>query len=297
MTYSIVARDPATGELGGAVQSRWFAVGAVVLWAEPGTGVVATQSFAEIAHGPNGLALLRAGRSPSDALAELMAADAGEAVRQVGIAAADGRSAVHSGARCVRAAGHVTARNVACQANMMERATVWPAMLAAFEESPGDLADRLMAALRAAEAEGGDVRGRQSAALLVVPGHAGAPAWERRFDLAVDDARDPLGELERLLRVARGYEAFEAATTRAEAGAVAEALEQFERARALAPGDDQIALWHALCLAVAGRLAEGRVVLAVVQAAEPRAGEYLRRFAAAGHADWAARAMEELLAA
>jgi uncharacterized Ntn-hydrolase superfamily protein len=302
MTYSIVARDPVTGELGGAVQTRWFAVGAGVLWAEGGVGAVATQSFTEVAHGPNGLGLLRSGRPPAEALASVMAADPGRETRQVGIVGLDGAAAAFTGSSCVEAAGHVTGPDVSCQANMMERDTVWAAMLDAFSSAAGDLAERLMAALRAAEAEGGDVRGRQSAALVVVPGPgatdgARPPAWERRFDLRVDDAAGPLRELERLLRVARGYEAFEAATELAESGAVEAALERFEAARTLAPRDDQIALWHAACLAATGRVAEARVVYRDALAAEPRAAEHLRRFVAAGHANWAVGVVEALVRA
>jgi uncharacterized Ntn-hydrolase superfamily protein len=175
-------------------------------------GAVATQAFSETGHGPNGLAQLREGRTPAEALAVLMAADGGESVRQVGIVSAAGLAAAHTGARCVQAAGHATAPDASCQANMMERPTVWPAMLAAFSSATGDLADRMLVALQAAEAEGGDVRGHQSAALLVVPGRAGAPPWEHRFDVRVDDAADPLAELARLLRLSRAYEGLEAAT-------------------------------------------------------------------------------------
>jgi len=300
MTYSIVARDPATGELGGAVQTRWFAAGAGVLWVAPGVGAVATQSFTEIAHGPNGLALLHAGRTPAEAMATLLAADSGRETRQLGIVAADGTAAAFTGARCVDAAGHQTAADVSCQANMMERSTVWRAMVSAFSSAPGDLAARLLAALRAAEAEGGDVRGRQSAALVVAPGPAAtdgtrASAWERRYDVRVDDAADPLAELDRLLRIARAYEAFEAATSLAEAGSVGAAVDGFIAARSLAPEDDQIALWHAACLAAAGRVAEARATLREAVAAEPRAAEHLRRFVAAGHADWAAGIVETLV--
>ena len=301
MTYSIVARDPVTGELGGAVQTRWFAAGAGVLWVEPGIGAVATQSFTEIAHGQNGIALLGAGHAPAETMAALLAADSGRETRQVGIVAADGSAAAFTGARCVEAAGHQTAAGVSCQANMMERRTVWGAMVGAFTAASGDLAARLMAALRAAEAEGGDVRGRQSAALVVAPGPraadgTAAAAWERRFDVRVDDAADPLAELDRLLRIARAYEAFEAATSRAETGAIDAALEGFVAARTLAPEDDQIALWHAACLAVAGRDAEARAAFGDAVAAEPRASEHLRRFVAAGHADWAAGIVETLVA-
>jgi uncharacterized Ntn-hydrolase superfamily protein len=283
MTYSIVARDPRTGELGGAVQTRWFNVGSGVLWAEPGVGAIATQSFGEPAYGANGLDRLRGGGSPADALAAMLAADPGEAVRQVGIVDAAGRSAAHTGSRCVAAAGHLVGTDHAIQANMMERATVWPAMEAAFASAAGDLADRLMAALWAAEAEGGDVRGRQSAALLVVPGDAAAKPWTRTFDLRVEDHRAPLDELARLLRVARAYDAFDRASDLATAGDPGAALAVSETAVVLAPEDDQILLWHALFLAANDRRDEARDAYRRATSIEPRGGEHLRRFLAAGH--------------
>ncbi|HEX9551382.1 MAG TPA: DUF1028 domain-containing protein, partial [Candidatus Limnocylindrales bacterium] len=159
MTYSIVALDPHSGELGVAVQTRWLAVGALVPWLRPGVGAIATQSFVDTRYGFSGIELLAAGRSPEDALAELLAADPDPGVRQVGMVDASGRVAAHTGADCVVAAGHATGDGVSVQANMMERPSVWPAMLAAFHGASGDLADRLVAALRTAEAEGGDVRG------------------------------------------------------------------------------------------------------------------------------------------
>src|SRR5262249_32584870 len=204
MTFSIVARDPATGEFGVAVQTRYFGVGSVVPWAEPGVGAVATQSFAEVSYGPQGLALMRDGIPAARALDRLRGEDAGEATRQVAMVDADGGVAVFTGTSCVAEAGSETGDAVTAQANMMERATVWGAMVRAYGGSGGDLAERLMAALRAAEGEGGDMRGRQSAALLVVPGE-GDP-WARRFDIRVDDHTDPVGELDRLLVLGRAYE-------------------------------------------------------------------------------------------
>jgi uncharacterized Ntn-hydrolase superfamily protein len=282
MTYSIVARDPATGELGVAVQSRWFNVGYAVPWVEAGVGAVATQSFIEVAHGPDGLALLRAGMTAAEALAQLVDGDEGEAVRQVGIVDAAGRSAAHSGLGCVRFASHLVAPGVTVHANMMERASVPAAMLAAYRGTDGDLAAGLMAALRAAEREGGDVRGRQSAAIVVAPGRAEAPGWERRFDLHVEDHADPLGELARVLAVARAYEAFEATERAWDAGDWEGALPLFDAARGWAPDDDQIALWHAVGLVLAGRSAAGREAFAFARSADPRAGEHLRRFLEAG---------------
>ena len=204
MTFSIAARDPDTGELGVAVQTRWFNVGAVVPWAEPGVGAVATQSFAEISYGPKGLALMRDGAPAAEGLERMRAEDEGRETRQVAMVDAAGTVAVFTGSGCVAEAGSATGEGVTAQANMMERATVWDAMLGAYEGGAGDLADRLMAALRAAEAEGGDMRGRQSAALVVVP--AEGDPWARRFDLRVEDHRDPVGELARVLTLARAYE-------------------------------------------------------------------------------------------
>lgn len=283
MTYSIVALDPATGELGVAVQTRWFNVGSVVPWVEAGVGAVATQSFSEPAHGYNGVRLMREGRSAAEALAELLAADPDEAVRQVGIVDASGGSAAHTGARCVRYASHLTAPAISVQANMMERSTVPTAVLAAFGRATGDLADRLLAALAAAEGEGGDVRGRQSAALLVAPGTPGAPPWSRRFDLRVEDHRAPLDELARVLRLARAYEAMNEAELAAMRQDLAAAARAGERSVALAPDDDQVRLWHAVWLAIDGRIEEARAELALAAAAEPRSALHLRRFAEAGH--------------
>jgi uncharacterized Ntn-hydrolase superfamily protein len=281
MTYSIVARDPDTGELGVAVQTRWPNVGSIVPWAEPGVGAVATQSFAEESYGPLGLTRMRDGEGPVDALEALLAADPGRETRQVGMVDAQGRSATHTGSRCVDAAGHVTDTDLSIQANMMERDSVWPAMAAAYRSASGELADRLIAALGAAEREGGDVRGRQSAALLVVPGSG--PAWATRYDLRVEDHRAPLDELARLLRLARGYEAFDRAQERGDAGDLARAAAVMEEAHALAPDDDQISLWASLYLAGAGRMDEARALFEQAHAAEARSGEHLRRFAAAGH--------------
>ena len=296
MTYSIVAFDPETGELGVAVQSRWLAAGAVVPWARPSVGAVATQSFVDARYGHAGIELLAAGRPPDAALAELLGADADRGVRQVGIVDATGRTAAHTGSACVPAAGNVAGTGVSVQANMMERATVWPAMLAAYERAGGDLTDRLLAALRAAEDEGGDVRGRQSAGILVVPGNADAKPWDVRFDVRIDDHRDPLGELERLVSVARGYEALDEAFEALAVGEVDAAAAFTERAAALAPDDDQIRLWQAVMVFDAGDEMRGRKLYRSALAVEPRAGEHLRRFAAAGQLPGRERLVEALVA-
>ncbi len=286
MTYSIVACDAGTGELGVAVQSRWFSVGSVVPWVEPGVGAVATQSFVEVAHGYHGLRLLRLGGSAAAVLAEVLRDDPQAAMRQVGVVDAAGGAAAHTGLGCVRHASHLVAPGVTVQANMMERATVPAAMLAAYRGTDGDLAARLLAALRAAEREGGDVRGRQSAALVVAPGPgddgAIAPAWARTFDLRVEDHREPLDELGRLLNLARAYNALDEAEQAFVAGDGQAADAARARSVALAPDDDQILLWSAVGLVAARRFAEAREALARATANEPRAAEHLRRFHEAG---------------
>jgi uncharacterized Ntn-hydrolase superfamily protein len=287
MTYSIVALDGATGDLGVAVQTRWFGVGAWVPWVEAGVGAVATQSFTEPGHGHNGLRLMREGRSAPEALALVLAGDAEEDVRQVGMVDASGRTAAHTGARCVRYASHIAADGVSVQANMMERPTVPAAMLAAFDAAAGPLAGRLFAALLAAEGEGGDVRGRQSAALIVAPGRlpdGSAPRpWSRLVDVRVEDHRAPLDELGRLLRIGDAYDAMDRAEGAAMAGDLARSLALRERSLELAPDDDQVRLWVAVDLALVGRVPEARASFAAARAVEPRSGEHLRRFAEAGH--------------
>lgn len=281
MTYSIVARDPETGRFGVAVQTRWPFVGAGVPWVESGVGAVATQSYTEVAHGPNGLARLRRGASAGPALEELVAADPAREIRQVGLVDATGHAAAWTGGRCVPAAGHLTADGVAVQANMMERATVWPAMLSAFSRTSGELADRLLAALRAAESEGGDIRGRQSAVLLV-SGRPDEPGWLRSIDLRVDDHPAPLEELERLVRLQRGYDALDEAERLATAGDLPGAARAGERASELAPGDAQVLVWRAVGMAAVGLIEPAGALLAEATRADPRWPEFLRRFADAG---------------
>jgi uncharacterized Ntn-hydrolase superfamily protein len=283
MTYSIVARDPETGQLGVAVQSRWFSVGRTVTWAEPGVGAVATQSFADPSYGPEGLARMRAGASAADALAELVAADPGAHRRQVAMVDARGRVAAHTGSGCVRAAGHLLADGISAQANMMERDSVWAAMVEAFEAAPGPLAERLLAALEAAEAEGGDVRGRQSAALLVVAAEpTGDPHADRPVELRVEDHPLPLPELRRLLVLRRGYDLLSRATELVREGDGSAALAAALPAIDLCPDDDQVAFFAGLVLAGTGRLDDARPLLERAYAAEPRWAELLRRLPEAG---------------
>ena len=263
-TYSIVALDHGTGELGAAVQSHWFSVGSLCTWARPGVGAVATQSVVEPAHGPNALDRIAAGASAEEALGALLDADPLRTVRQVGIVDARGGVAVSTGPDCIAHAGDATGAGWSCQANMMERETVPAAMSAAFEAAGGDLAARLLAALQAAQAEGGDVRGRQSAALLVVPPEG--EAWRARIDLRVEDHRDPLDELERLLALWRAYELAGAADELMAADRADEAGALYRRAAELAPDSDELLFWAGLAIAHAGDVDEG--LAAVRRAAE-----------------------------
>jgi len=255
-TYSIVARDRESGELGVAVQSHWFSVGSVVSWAEPGAGAVATQSIADPSYGPRALERLRAGEPASEALPALVAPDALRELRQVAVVDAAGRVAVHTGERCIAHAGHVTGEGFSCQANMMAAPGVPEAMAAAFTDGAGrPLTDRLVAALEAAEAAGGDVRGRQSAALLVVRGD-GEP-WRRAVDLRVEDHVDPLAELRRLLRLHRAYALAEEGDELSGAGEFDAAAERYRAAAELAPEADELQFWAGLGIAQAGDLDGG----------------------------------------
>ena len=269
-TYSIVARDPVTGDLGVAVQSHWFSVGSAVPWAEPGVGAVATQSFTEPSYGPLGLALMKAGKSAPETLRALLAADGDREVRQVAMVDAQGRAAAHTGAKCIQAAGHEVGEGFTVEANLMDQATVWPAMARAFRSAQGDLADRMLAALRAAQAEGGDIRGRQSAALLIVKGKASGQPWnDRLFDLRVEDSPDPLRELDRLIRLRRAYRYMDEGDGFVTAGKWGEAKSAYEAAARLAPGIWEMPFWQAVALASGGRWDEALPLFKRVFAAEP----------------------------
>src|SRR5262245_43539955 len=249
-TYSIVARDPATGDLGVAVQSHWFSVGSMVPWAEAGVGAVATQSFVDPSYGPLGLSLMKAGRAAPDALAALVAGDAGRDVRQVGMVDAKGGVATHTGKSCIPAAGGQSGATYVVQANLMEKTTVWPAMARAFDQTKGDLAERMLAALDAAEAQGGDIRGRQSAALLIVKGTSTGRPWaDKLFDLRVEDHEAPLVELRRLVKVQRAYNRMGAGDDCVTVKDWACAEREYGAAEALQPDNAEMAFWHAVALA------------------------------------------------
>jgi uncharacterized Ntn-hydrolase superfamily protein len=271
-TYSIVARDPKTGDLGVAVQSHAFSVGSRVVWAEAGVGAVATQSFTEPSYGPLGLALMKDGRSAPEALRELVARDSGEAVRQVAMVDSKGRAAAHTGSRCIEAAGHHVGAEYSVQANLMADSTVWGVMSRAFEASvasgSGDLADHLLEALDAAQAAGGDIRGQQSAALLVVrakPG--GKPGSDRLHDLRVEDHPAPLTELRRLLRVQRAYRLTDVGDELVAANRIDEAARVYAEAAALEPANVELRFWQAVTLWTVGRETEAGPLFAAIFAA------------------------------
>jgi len=267
-----------------AVQSHFFSVGSVVSWAEPGVGAVATQSLVEPAFGPDGLDLMREGRSAPAALQQLIEADSGEAVRQVALVDGGGRVAVHTGMRCIAHAGHALGEQASAQANMMERDTVPRAMIRAYSDASGrPLAERLLAALEAAEGEGGDIRGRQSAAMVVVTARAsGSPTKDRPVDLRVDDHADPVRELRRLLGLQRAYAHASAGDDLAGAGDLEAALVEYEAAYRAQPDNLELAFWYGLALAGNGRDEEAVRLLREPFAAHPGWVELLKRLPAAG---------------
>ena len=256
-TYSIVARDAETGQLGAAVQSHWFSVGSGVIWAEPGIGAVATQSFTDPSYGPLGLHLMRAGKDADQALRALLAVDEHTDVRQVGMVDSAGVVANHTGENAIIEHCDMAGDGFSVQANLMWKPTVCSAMVTAYENTDGDLASRMMAALDAAQGEGGDIRGRQSAALLIVSGDASEPAWGGRvFDLRVEDHAAPLGELRRLLVTARAYQLMNEGDEHMTNGEVEKAVIAYSGAEALVPDSHEMVFWHAATLAADGRVDE-----------------------------------------
>jgi uncharacterized Ntn-hydrolase superfamily protein len=253
-TFSIVARDRATGELGVAVQSHWFSVGSIVPWAESGVGAVATQSFVEPSYGPKGLALMKRGVAPKEALAQLLAADAQSDVRQVAFVDAEGRVAVHTGAKCIPGAGHHAGDGYTTEANLMLTNEVPDAMAAAFEAATGPLAERMLAALNAAQRVGGDIRGRQSAAILVVRAKPSDKPWtDRLVDLRIEDHPQPLAEMRRILTLHRAYEMMNRGDDAASTGKFDVALKEYGGAADLVPDNDEFVFWTAVALVTNSR--------------------------------------------
>jgi len=250
-TYSVVARDENSGKMGVGVQSHWFSVGSVVSWGESGVGVVATQAFCNVSFGLRGLNLLKEGNTPQQALELLLSSDDGKEVRQVAILDANGRVAVHTGNNCIQAAGHKKGKNYSVQANMMLNDTVWPNMAKAYEKNNElPLPERIVEVLKAAESQGGDIRGKQSAALLIVDGKKKANPWEDpEIDLRVEDHKEPLKELERLLKVHRSYEHMNNGDLALEKNDMETALEEYRASYTMMPENLEMKFWTAISLA------------------------------------------------
>ncbi len=256
-TYSIVARDTVTGEMGVAVQSHWFSVGTLVSWAEAGVGVVATQSFINPSFGLRGLELLKSGLSPQQVVDSLIASDEGRDVRQLAILDVQGRAAAYTGKNCIQDAGHIVSENFSVQANLMKTNKVWPAMASAFQNSKGRLAERLLTTMEAAQEQGGDIRGKQSAAILVVKGKSSGKVWaDRLVDLRVDDSNEPLKEIGRLLKVHRAYEHMNNGDLAIEHGDMELAMNEYSAAEEMFPQNEEMKFWHAVTLANTGKVTE-----------------------------------------
>jgi uncharacterized Ntn-hydrolase superfamily protein len=284
-TFSIVARDPQTGDMGVAVQSHWFSVGSIVSWAEAGVGAVATQSFVDPGYGLRGLGLMRDRTSAPEALRQLVARDPQPDGRQVAMIDTQGRVDAYTGKAAVAFAGHLVGDQFSVQANMMANVAVWPAMAEAYRKTSGDLADRMLAALDAAQAAGGDARGKQSAALVVVKAKGTGRPWvgaDKLFDLRIEDHPQPLVELRRLLRLQRAYGHANRGDELMTEKKVDEALVEYAAASRLAPEIVELPFWHAVTLASIGREAEAAPIFKAVFAKEPLWVEMLERLPAAG---------------
>ena len=256
-TYSIVAYDEKTGDMGVAVQSHWFSVGTIVTWGEAGVGVVATQSFVNPAFGPGGLDLLRKGRTPQEAVDELLKSDEGREFRQLAILDSKGNAASFTGKLCIQPAGNIVGKGFSVQANLMSNDRIWPAMEESFKNSKGSLAERLLVALEAAEKAGGDVRGKQSAALLVVRAKSTGKVWEDRLvDIRVDDSSAPLPELRRLLKVHRAYEHMNKGDLAVEKNDMDKAMIEYSSAMKMFPNNLEMKYWTAVALANKGMMKE-----------------------------------------
>jgi len=282
-TFSIVARDPNTREMGVAVQSHWFSTGSVVTWAEPGVGAVATQSMVEVSYGPLGLLQMQQKKTASQALRDLLEKDANREVRQVAMVDANGNIAVHTGERCIAEAGHQTGRQFSVQANMMLKPTVWSAMAAAYETATGSLAERMLSALDAAQSEGGDVRGMQSAALLIVSGESNLEPWKGVLvDLRVEDHPEPLVELRRLYNTQLAYEYMNKGDDLLSKGDADAAFTAYDTAANPAPHLLELPFWQAVTLIEAGREEQAFPILKKVISAEPDWLLLIERLPAAG---------------
>lgn len=277
-TYSIVAVDPDEGQIGVAVQSHWFSVGSAVPWAEAGVGAVATQSFANLSFGPRGLDLLKKGLHPREVVEGLLRTDSSREMRQLAVIDCNGNVATHTGMRCIPEAGHKTGVNYSVQANLMENSQVWPVMARAFERSSGPLAERMLEALRAGQDCGGDLRGKQSAAILVVRSESSGKVWkDRLIDLRVEDHAEPVAELDRLLRIFRAYEHMNRGDEALEEDDRAGALREYSLARDLYPDSREIRFWSAVSLVNTGKIDQAIPIFAELFRTHPNWGVLVKR--------------------
>lgn len=282
-TYSIVARDPQTGEMGVAVQSHWFSVGSIVAWGEAGVGVVATQSFVNPSFGPRGLDLLKKGMTAQEVVELLISTDEGREMRQLAIVDSKGNSFAYTGSKCISEAGHFVGDGYSVQANMMLNNTVWNAMSKAFENTKAPLAERLIAALEAAQNEGGDIRGKQSACLLIVKGDATGNLWEDRLiDLRVEDSPNPVDEIKRLLKVYRAYEHMNRGDLAIEKNDMKLAMDEYNKAMKMFPENLEMKYWTAITLANNGDVEKALPMLKEIFAVDKNWKELTKRLPAAG---------------
>lgn len=296
-TYSIVARDSVTGDMGVAVQSHWFSVGSLVTWAEAGVGAVATQSFVDPAYGPLGLDLMRTGKTANQTLQSLLASDDGRDVRQVAMVDAKGNVAAHTGAKCIQGAGHIVGKNYSVQANLMLNDKIWPAMSKAFESAKGDLAERMLAALDAAQAAGGDIRGKQSAAVLIVKAKSTGRQWaDRVMELRVEDHQEPLKELRRVVNVHRAYDHMNRGDLAVEHNDVDGALREYSAAEAMFPNNLEMKFWHAVALVNVGRVKDSLPLFKEVFAKDMNWATLVPRLPASGILTADEKTMKEILA-
>src|ERR1700749_987596 len=283
-TFSIVARDPATGEMAAAVQSHWFSVGSSVIWGKSGVGVVATQSFIRKAYGPLGLELMEKGESPQKALDELLSKDPGKEVRQVAFLNTKGESAVYTGKKCIDFARDIHGVNYSVQSNMMLTDQVCIAMQKAFlANDKMSLAERVVACLKAAQGAGGDIRGKQSAALIVVAGKASKDPWDDKVvDLRVDDSANPIPELERLLKLQRAYQHMNNGDLQVEKGNMPKAMAEYTAAERMFPANLEMQYWHAITLANNKGVKQASAMLKKIYAKDPNWRELTRRLPKVG---------------
>ncbi len=282
-TYSIVAFDEETGQLGVAVQSHWFSVGSLVPWIKAGVGAVATQSFVKVEYGPNGLKLMGKGFSAEDALKILVEEDENSAVRQVGMVDAKGNTSAFTGENCIQFAGHIVGKNYTVQANLMALATVPTAMVRAYEITRGELVDKLMAALEAAQKEGGDIRGKQSAAIVVTTGDPTGIDWkDKLFDLRIEDHPEPIKEMKRLVRVSRAYQHANQGDLYIETGEIDKALKEYDLAAEYYPENPELPFWTAVSLASVDRVDEALPIFKEVFEKAPDLRDLIPRLIPAG---------------